>query len=451
MSNEPEFEEEFLFPTPEQFYKANYEQIHILYSADALPETPPLELLEGQQLEIIEFELPPIEPELEPEPEPTLSTETAAAVASIIVQSVSQVCSLCLRRCRQEEAIQFATSAECQEKLKSALHLKLELATDGCHVCRTCWKLVETIADFKECCMKAAKGTKKISTGLAYQDENDSWLDAGTAELVGRMQQTVQGHIERIDQAVKNAPKRRKRDVIIVPFPPEPEPPVEAATGTGEEKSENAILEITVQSCHKCQRHFDTESGLRIHTSRCKGPDVTEDSWRTCTVCSASFKGVVRLNYHMNKHKGVKPFKCRKQCEKTFYSAMTRITHEKSCGSIGRICQICGAQLKNEGTLKNHMAYIHGHASLPCSVCNQLFKSQKALRRHVLVHSGERKHPCKVCGKAFKTSYAASVHMRIHTQEKPFGCHICGEGFTYKCLLKAHLTRDHAIVEEAQN
>lgn len=439
MSNTVEFEEEFLFPTPEQFYKSNYEQIHILCSSDdAVLETPSLEILDYQELDIIEYE---------PQEE-LVDSEQDQAISSIVPEELRAVCcSLCLRRCPQEAAIRFATPAECQEKLKNVLHLKLDLATDGCAVCRTCWKLVEIIADFKECCLKASKGTKKIAAGLAYQEETDTWLAEGTAELVGRMQQTVQGHMERIDRAVKNVPRKKPtRDVIIIPFPD----PAAALEEENPDEPENAIKEIVVQSCNKCQRRFDTESGLRIHTSRCKGPGESEETLHTCSVCSVSFKGVVQLNYHMNKHKGVKPFKCRKQCEKTFYSAMTRINHEKSCGSTGRVCQICGAVLKSEGTLKNHMAYIHGHASLPCTICSQLFKSQKALRRHVLVHTGERKHPCKVCGKAFKTNYAARVHMRIHTQEKPFPCEQCPEAFAVKCLLKAHVARFHDPAGEMQ-
>lgn len=458
MSNNVEFEEEFLFPTPEQFYKNNFEQIHILYTAgDELLENPQvldnLEILDGQTVEeIIEYE--PVE-ELEEQLEEEVfveETEQDQAIASIVPEQVSALCcSLCLRRCPQEVAIRFESAAECQEKLKNVLHLKLELATENCAVCRTCWKLVETIADFKECCLKAAKGTKKIAKGLVYREESDSWLTEGTAELVGRMHQTVQGHMERIDRAVKSVPRKppTRPNVIIIPLPaPAPTATEENGAANSDEESDNAVQEIVVRSCSKCQRLFDTESGLKIHTGRCKGPGEDEESWHTCKVCSASFKGVVHLNYHMNKHKGIKPFKCRKSCEKTFYSAMTRINHEKSCGSTGRVCQICGAVLKSEGTLKNHMAYIHGQASLPCTVCSQLFKSQKALRRHVLVHSGERKHPCNVCGKAFKTNYAARVHMRIHTQEKPFQCELCPEAFAVKCLLKAHVSRIHEANEE---
>lgn len=450
MSNSVEFEEEFLFPTPEQFYKSNYEQIHILYSTgDELLEVPSLEVLDERQdmEEIIEYE-PQEEDELLQELEQEF--EQDQAVASIVPEQASVVCcSLCLRRCSQNVAIQFETAAECQERLKNVLHLKLELATENCAVCRTCWMLVETVADFKECCLKAAKGTRKIARGLAYREETDSWLTEGTNEAIGHLQKTVQGHMERIDRAVKIIPRKKPtRNVIIIPLPDPASKEKTAAESAESGESENAIQEIVVRSCVKCQRRFDSESGLKIHTSRCKGPGDAEDSWHTCSVCSASFKGVVQLNYHMNKHKGIKPFKCRKSCEKTFYSAMTRINHEKSCGSVGRICQVCGAVLKSEGTLKNHMAYIHGHASLPCTICSQLFKSQKALRRHVLVHSGERKHPCEVCGKAFKTNYAARVHMRIHTQEKPFQCEQCPEAFAVKCLLKAHVTRIHDAPNE---
>ncbi|XP_039441482.1 zinc finger protein 420-like [Culex pipiens pallens] len=176
-------------------------------------------------------------------------------------------------------------------------------------------------------------------------------------------------------------------------------------------------LEIVTHSCKNCARVFDTKPAMLHHFNLCKNQPVAERKWHTCSICQANFSRPLQLRDHLNKHKGIKPYKCRKaNCDAHFYGARARITHEHNCGSVPLECQVCG----------------------------KVFKTKSRLTRHQTVHSEERNFPCSVCTKRFKSSYAASVHMRIHTQEKPFCCPVCAQGFAYKCLVKPHLEKCHA-------
>ncbi|KAL1402475.1 hypothetical protein pipiens_006082 [Culex pipiens pipiens] len=147
---------------------------------------------------------------------------------------------------------------------------------------------------------------------------------------------------------------------------------------------------------------------------------------------------------HLNKHKGIKPYKCRREnCNHHSYTVKERIHHEKICGKDKPICPECGLQLASPDTLKAHLG-THRAAAHPCDICDKLFKSKITLKKHRLIHAEDRDYfPCSVCEKSLKSMAALRVHMRIHTQEKPHACHICGQGFAYKCLVKPHIKRCH--------
>ncbi|XP_058462460.1 zinc finger protein 91-like [Malaya genurostris] len=386
------------------------------------------------------------------------------------------ICVLCLRQCTSEQCVQFSTSEndtffdafENRSKLENLLNIDLDLKHFV--TCLTCWKLVEMFIDFKQCCLKAEQWSHKFINGLSrHQKDNEFWLCHEMFALIDRTHQEIREHFDRM-----NAEEITPKDVSsLMPMESicikldivEESPPVgnedtqskkrprknrivKDALHEDVENPDSLIVEksdIDVTACEKCDRKFDTEIGHRLHIQHCKGRETgkLEKSYVECSICTASFKDPTSLNYHMNKHKGVKPYKCRQKCDKYFYSAFSRKHHETNCGSDTHVCPHCGALLKNADTLGNHITHVHGEATIGCETCGKMFKSKKKLSRHMLVHTNIRNYPCTVCEKAFKSSYAANVHRRIHTQEKPFICEICGQDFTYKCSLKAHVSRDH--------
>ncbi|EDS41884.1 zinc finger protein 283 [Culex quinquefasciatus] len=212
------------------------------------------------------------------------------------------------------------------------------------------------------------------------------------------------------------------------------------------DRESSAAVEIIlkVYPCSKCPRKFDTKAGFVTHNQKCKGP-VESPPLSRCSICSMEFRFPKKLEAHMNKHNGIKPFKCRNDsCDKHFYGKVELKRHAEFCGKDKPICPLCGLQLSSRGGLYAHLKIHAGEPVAECDTCGKKFKSKKSLTRHQLVHSDERNYPCGECGKALKSANALTVHRRIHTKEKPFGCVICGQAFAYKCLVKPHMKKCHA-------
>ncbi|XP_055528357.1 zinc finger protein 28-like isoform X2 [Wyeomyia smithii] len=381
-------------------------------------------------------------------------------------------CILCLRKCNSKQTVSFSSipsitsqdALQCRLQLQTIFNLSLNLEEFA--TCRTCWKLVELVLEFQQCCLNAEMWPNSYATGLkhaGYQQESDTWLEDETLEMISRVHLLVQRHnkyILREKLFTESDTSVSVETVKVELCDTDEDVSSKTADAEGRNISQDDVnLELEhetpmtdgpamdVKACATCNRKFDTIIGFKVHSKRCKGLNQDESNYVDCPICSISFKYHSALKYHMNKHKGIKPYKCRKKCRKSFYNATARRKHELCCDSDVQICPICGDQLKTQFTYANHMNHAHGEARIDCEICQKKFKSKKKLQRHMLVHTNVRNYPCNVCNKAFKSSYAANVHQRIHTQEKPFVCEICAQGFTYKCSLKTHVNREHGLTQ----
>uniref|UniRef100_A0A1Q3F858 Putative c2h2-type zn-finger protein n=1 Tax=Culex tarsalis TaxID=7177 RepID=A0A1Q3F858_CULTA len=372
-------------------------------------------------------------------------------------------CDLCRRSCPAN--LVELVAEESERKFQDILGMELELRSGT--VCRPCLKLVELLGEFKVCCLKAKEWLKD----KADEGSSDDWFSNKTTKALERTAEIIRGYVGRMEDMKEDDDDTVEEDQEDVDckgedFKTEPqnqESSAKDSTNIEEDDLKQFLedsfdrtdvpepdaipapkLNITVYTCEKCQRRFDSKIGYCYHIKLCK-PDaaVRDATLHTCPICSADFTSLWLMRDHLNKHRGVKRFTCRKECKKMFYTELARRSHEKHCSNETTICTLCGVQLKSENSLGSHMAYIHGEAKIPCEVCGKMFKARKALLKHMTVHSDARNYPCQVCGKAFKSSWTVKVHMRIHTQEKPFQCSICGQGFTYKCILKSHMEQTH--------
>ncbi|XP_062709840.1 zinc finger and SCAN domain-containing protein 22-like [Aedes albopictus] len=201
---------------------------------------------------------------------------------------------------------------------------------------------------------------------------------------------------------------------------------------------------VTICTCDICGRNFDGQHAVNVHKMRCKPECPANEKYVSCPICTATFLDNSGLTFHINRHKGIRPYKCRKFCDSTFFSNFTRMKHERNfCEREGRICSICGMQLKNEGRLTAHLKTVHGEAKFECSVCGMKFRCKRNFNDHKMVHTDERKYACPQCDKTFKRKRSLKVHKRIHTNQLPYGCHLCEQTFNYKVSLHSHIERQH--------
>ena len=131
-----------------------------------------------------------------------------------------------------------------------------------------------------------------------------------------------------------------------------------------------------------------------------------------CETCGRGYKSAALLRYHVNRHRGVRPY----------------------------VCEVCGKGFTAPGTLHNHKLS-HGDYLIPCGQCGRLFKQRHQLNKHMMTHAASRSHACTLCEWKFYTAFNLRVHMRTHTGEKPFACTACRMKLTTRGHLKLHLTR----------
>uniref|UniRef100_A0A1Q3F3M2 C2H2-type domain-containing protein n=1 Tax=Culex tarsalis TaxID=7177 RepID=A0A1Q3F3M2_CULTA len=411
-------------------------------------------------------ELEPVAPsELPPKVEPAVAVQRKRRVPRI---ERSAFCELCLRKWPPEQAVSFSSSprwdsldpSQGQRKVHRCVGIKVEL--DGRSICTSCWKMVEMWEDFRKSCLKARGWMARYGYGLDQVDGEDNWITEETVESLDTTHSMVRSHIDRmkarkesVDNSQLEEDETEELDLAFEAQDVKLEL-VDAKLGTAEETSEDPAepaadldnaaitepIEIQVFTCAKCSMKFDRRHSYSLHVNRCKDKE-TNPNLLVCPICGVNFKQKAKLNFHMNRHRGIKPYSCRVKCDASFYSYFVRCNHERRCGADPLVCTTCGVLKKTPNELEEHMTSHAAEATIPCETCGKLFRSMRAQRKHQRVHSSERNYPCDVCGKRLKSSTALRVHRRIHTQEKPYSCTICGQGFTYKCLIKPHVAKCH--------
>ncbi|XP_067107556.1 general transcription factor IIIA, b [Osmerus mordax] len=134
--------------------------------------------------------------------------------------------------------------------------------------------------------------------------------------------------------------------------------------------------------------------------------------------CESTFSKSWKLQAHLCKHTGLKPFSC-ETCEKSFCTRYQLTRHQLShSGEKPFKCLVegCSEAFTTHASMKNHMTRIHQHQE----------------KRFKCDHLG--------CGKDFKKKYQLSTHKCEHSQLLPFHCNAegCKREFPTSRKLRCH-------------
>lgn len=75
-------------------------------------------------------------------------------------------------------------------------------------------------------------------------------------------------------------------------------------------------------------------------------------------------------------------------------------------------CTICGAWLKNRGTLNKHMK-IHTDSPQVCDICHKMKPTRTALNHHKRLVHGDASFHCTICKKTFKRQLSLTVSLKF--------------------------------------
>ncbi|XP_034938294.1 zinc finger protein 260-like [Chelonus insularis] len=187
--------------------------------------------------------------------------------------------------------------------------------------------------------------------------------------------------------------------------------------------------------CLLCEKAFRSKIGLAQHTATHTGQfDYS------CSTCGKGFQCKSYLIVHQRVHSDLKPYPCN-TCGQNFKTKQSLLDHQnRHLGVKPYMCEICGRGFITKGLCKSHQKIHSGtdNRQYPCEVCNKMFVSKSYLNTHLRIHTGEKPYLCEVCGKGFLTRVDLKIHSTMHTGEKSFQCEMCHKVFARRAALRCH-------------
>ncbi|XP_015589654.1 zinc finger protein 260 [Cephus cinctus] len=187
--------------------------------------------------------------------------------------------------------------------------------------------------------------------------------------------------------------------------------------------------------CLLCEKAFRSKIGLAQHTATHTGQFDYN-----CSTCGKGFQCKSYLIVHQRVHSDLKPYPC-STCGQNFKTKQSLLDHQnRHLGVKPYMCEICGRGFITKGLCKSHQKIHSGmdNRQYPCVVCNKMFVSKSYLNTHLRIHTGEKPYLCEVCGKGFLTRVDLKIHSTMHTGEKSFKCEMCGKVFARRAALRCH-------------
>ncbi|KAJ8916804.1 hypothetical protein NQ315_005811 [Exocentrus adspersus] len=203
---------------------------------------------------------------------------------------------------------------------------------------------------------------------------------------------------------------------------------------SGETTLEN---NTTAYKCQMCQAIFIKFLEYKAH----KKLHFIEK--RRCPTCNIVCQSIGKLQDHLNKHLGLKPFNC-DECGKSFISKHHVKLH-KRCHNKEKSykCTQCDKAFRNRGSLRSHqLVHQEKIKEFICKICKEDYLNLPDFRKHMEEHGKKSEIKCGLCNKTFNSDRGLEYHVSFH-KELQFPCEYCGRIYPSMYRIKRHIKRAH--------
>lgn len=203
----------------------------------------------------------------------------------------------------------------------------------------------------------------------------------------------------------------------------------DSETVTASENTNHKDNSYLMVECESCDKKFRNKKQLRDHRRHVHGPKDHE-----CSICGMAFITRQRLDNHSKTHLGYNTKDCTKlkSVPKVASKSKEAMTKKQSCPLCHRLimavsmeghlnrhkgiqpfkCEIGCSKEKffcNEQR-KSHYQDVHGWHAYECDICHQFFHTGRSCRVHKMNAHGQG-HECQDCFLKFETSAGLERHI----------------------------------------
>lgn len=138
---------------------------------------------------------------------------------------------------------------------------------------------------------------------------------------------------------------------------------------------------------------------------------------QNCPVCEQPIQ-VSLMEGHLNRHAGVRPYKCEKGCEDAYYYCrlLLKNHYTRIHGNMPSQCNICHKVYPSRLRMRSHQREVHEKIHV-CMNCPQIFDSLESLKKHIETANHTKRYACTKCSSSFDRQHQFNKHMRMHGED----------------------------------